>query len=52
MAIKEYSNEDLIFADINGSTLEVYSNDINKPDIIAGLDNNYNNYNSNDAAYE
>ena len=34
------------------STLEVYDNDVNTHDVTAGVDKNYNNYNSNDEAYE
>ena len=51
MAIKEYRDADLIFADINGGTLEVYNDDVNTYDVTAWVDNNYNNYNSNNTAY-
>ena len=52
MVIKEDCDEDLIFTDRNGITLEVYDNDVNKNDVITGVNNNYNNYNSNGVAYE
>lgn len=52
MAIKENINEDLIFADRNGSTLEVYNDDFSTHDLTVEVDNNYNNYNSNNTAYK
>ena len=51
MAIKEDRDEDLIFTDGNGSSLEVYKNDSNAHDVTAGVDNKYDNYNSNNADY-
>ena len=52
MASKEDCDEDLIFADRNRSTLELYINGVNTHDVTIGPDNNYNNFNSNDLAYE
>ena len=52
MAIKEDRDEDLIFTNRNGSTLELYNDSTNTHDVTTGLDNNYNSYNSKDAAYE
>ena len=52
MAIKEDRDADLIFTERNGITLEVYNNDVNTHYIITRVDNNYNNYNSNDTSYE
>ena len=52
MEIKEDWNEDLILTARNGSTFEVYIDDVNTNDVTTGVDNNYNNYNSNGTAYE
>ena len=52
MSIKEDRDEDLILTERNMITLEVYDNDVNKHDVIAGVDNKYNNYNSNNEAYK
>ena len=52
MVIKEDRDEDLIFADIKGRSLEVYNNDVNTHDVTTGVDNKYNNYNSNETPYE
>ena len=46
MSIKEGHDEDPIFTDRNGSTLEVYNNDVNTHDITTGVDNNYNSNNT------
>ena len=52
MVIKEYSDEDIIFTNRNGSTSEVYNDYVNTDKVTEGLDNNYNDYNINDTAYE
>ena len=44
MAIKEYSNAELILTDRNSITLRVYDDDVNTHNFITGMDNNYNNY--------
>ena len=51
MAIKEDRDRDLILAYRKGSTLELYSNDVNTHDITAEVDD-HNNYSSNDSVYE
>ena len=51
MAMKGNRNEDLIFTDRNGITLEVYNDDFNTHNVTSGVYNKYNNYNSNDTAY-
>ena len=51
MAIKEDWDEDIIFTDRNGSTLEVYNGGVNTHDVTAGVDKNYNNYNGSNEAY-
>ena len=43
MDIKEDRDEDIIFTDRNGKTLEVYNDDVNEHKITAGVYNNYNN---------
>ena len=50
MYIKEDHNEDLIFADRNGITLEIYNCDSNTHEVTIGVDSNLNNYNSRDAS--
>ena len=50
--IKEYYDKYLIFTDRNGRTLEVCNDDVNTNDSTSGVDNNYNNYNSNNTTYE
>ena len=52
MSTKGDCDEELILTDTNGSTLEVYDDDVNTHDIIAGVDNNYNDNNNNYTAYE
>ena len=52
MDIKEDHNKDIILADINRSTLEVYNYGVNKNDVTAGVDNNYKNYNNNATSFE
>ena len=52
MTTKKDYDEDLIFTDRNGSTLEVYNDYLNTHDVTTGVDNNHNNYNSNDTAYK
>ena len=52
MYIKEDLNEDIIFTDRNGIALEVYNDGANIHNSTAGVDKNYNNYDSNDAAYK
>ena len=52
MTNKEDYDEDLIFTDRDGSTLEVYNYYLNTHDVTTGVYNNHNNYNSNNAAYE
>ena len=51
LSVKEDLDGDLIFTDINGSTLEVYNDDANTHEFTVGVDNNYNNYTSNGASY-
>ena len=50
--IKEYYHEHIIFTNRNRIILEFYKDGVNTHDITAVLDNNYNNYNSNDIDYE
>ena len=52
IAIKEDCDEDVIFTDIFGITLEVYNDDVNTHVVATGVDNNYNNYNRKDTAYK
>ena len=52
MYIKEDLNEDIIFTDRNGITLEVYNYGANIHNSTTGVYKNYNNYDSNDASYK
>ena len=52
MVINKDCDEDLIFTDRNRSTFGACNDNVSTHDVTAGVDNNYNNYNSNDAAYE
>ena len=50
MAIKENHDADLIFTNRNRSNLELFNDDANTHDVTVGVENNYNNYNSNNSA--
>ena len=43
MDIREYRDEDIIFTDRNWRTLEAYNDNVNAPEVTAGVYNNYNN---------
>ena len=52
MFIKKDCDEYLIFSERNSIALELYDDDVNSHDATPWVDNNYNNYNINNASYE